>query len=97
MKPTFNQWLQIAGHPYNEKRGERTAVCTEGLLINVAAQLSDLEDYRVWAVCGPFTEIVAYQPKTGAKCHCRPGIQRDNCQRCEGTGQVIDFAKIRAR
>lgn len=39
----------------------------------------------------------AYQPKTGAKCGCRPGQQRDNCPRCEGTGEVIDFAAIRAR
>jgi hypothetical protein len=38
-----------------------------------------------------------YQPKTGAKCGCRPGQQRDNCPRCEGTGEVIDFAAIRAR
>lgn len=36
-----------------------------------------------------------YQPKTGAKCTCRPGVQRDNCPNCEGTGWVIDFAKIR--
>lgn len=37
-----------------------------------------------------------YQPKTGQRCHCRPGIQRDNCPDCEGTGQRIDFAAIRA-
>jgi hypothetical protein len=36
-----------------------------------------------------------YQPKTGAKCSCRPGIQRDNCPSCEGTGWVIDFKLIR--
>ena len=38
-----------------------------------------------------------YQPKTGAKCSCRPGVQRDNCPTCEGTGWRIDFAAIRAR
>jgi hypothetical protein len=38
-----------------------------------------------------------YQPKTGAACGCRPGQQRDNCARCEGTGNVIDFDAIRAR
>jgi hypothetical protein len=37
-----------------------------------------------------------YQPRTGQRCGCRPGIQRDNCQRCEGTGWVIDFRAIRA-
>ena len=36
-----------------------------------------------------------YQPKTGAPCACKPGRQRDNCSTCEGTGWVIDFAKIR--
>jgi len=36
-----------------------------------------------------------YQPKTGAKCSCRPGVQRDNCPSCEGTGMVVDFRTIR--
>lgn len=39
----------------------------------------------------------AYQPKTGMPCACRPGVQRDNCPACEGTGWQIDFAAIRAR
>lgn len=38
-----------------------------------------------------------YQPKTGQPCHCKPGQQRDNCPDCEGTGQRVDFAAIRAR
>ena len=38
-----------------------------------------------------------YQPKTGARCGCKPGVHRDNCPECEGTGMVIDFAAIRAR
>ncbi len=37
----------------------------------------------------------AYQPKTGARCTCQAGRQRDNCARCEGTGMVIDHAKVR--
>ena len=36
-----------------------------------------------------------YQPKTGVKCSCKKGIERDNCARCEGTGMQIDFKKIR--
>jgi hypothetical protein len=36
-----------------------------------------------------------YQPKTGAKCSCRRGVERDNCPTCEGTGFVIDFAALR--
>lgn len=38
-----------------------------------------------------------YQPKTGEKCSCKRGIERDNCPECEGTGEKIDFKKIRAR
>lgn len=38
-----------------------------------------------------------YQPKTGARCACRPGMERDNCAACEGTGRRIDFAAIRNR
>jgi hypothetical protein len=38
-----------------------------------------------------------YQPKIGQPCYCKPGIQRDNCPACEGTGQRIDFEAIRAR
>ncbi len=37
----------------------------------------------------------AYQPKTGARCTCKAGRQRDNCARCEGTGMVIDHAEVR--
>lgn len=45
---------------------------------------------------GPVSGTI-YQPKTGQPCACRPGVQRDNCPACEGTGQRIDFAAIRAR
>ena len=38
-----------------------------------------------------------YQPKTGQPCSCKRGVERDNCPACEGTGQRIDFAAIRAR
>jgi len=38
-----------------------------------------------------------YQSKTGQKCSCRPGVYRDNCPNCEGTGWVIDFKAIRVR
>jgi hypothetical protein len=36
----------------------------------------------------------AYTPRTEARCTCRRGIERDNCPTCEGTGWVIDFARI---
>ncbi len=45
----------------------------------------------------PAEQNSGYQPKTGQPCHCKPGIQRDNCPDCEGTGQQIDFAAIRTR
>ena len=40
---------------------------------------------------------MVYQPKTGAKCSCKRGVQRDNCPACEGTGWQINFAAIRLR
>lgn len=49
---------------------------------------------RVNRILGNVNE---YQPKTGAPCSCRPGIMRDNCAACEGTGLQIDFAAIRNR
>ena len=36
------------------------------------------------------------QPKTGERCNCKPGIHRDNCGACEGTGWRIDFRAIHA-
>ena len=38
-----------------------------------------------------------YQPKTGQKCFCKRGIERDNCSNCEETGFVIDFKAIREK
>jgi hypothetical protein len=38
-----------------------------------------------------------YSPKTGARCSCKRGVQRDNCPACEGTGWEINFAAIHAR
>lgn len=46
---------------------------------------------------GEVMDKFEYQPKTGAKCSCKRGVERDNCPTCEGTGWVIDFARIRAR
>jgi hypothetical protein len=40
---------------------------------------------------------MSYQPKTGEACHCKRGVQRDNCPDCEGTGMRIDFARIRLK
>lgn len=53
--------------------------------INIPVEFVDYETGQGW------------QPKTGAKFGCRRGIARDNCPNCEGTGHVIDFAKIRAQ
>lgn len=36
-------------------------------------------------------------PPTLGPCTCKRGQQRDNCPQCEGTGQRIDFAALRAR
>jgi hypothetical protein len=49
------------------------------------------------AICKDCDVEEEYQPKTGQACSCKPGQERDNCPSCEGTGQRIDFAKIRAK
>jgi hypothetical protein len=38
-----------------------------------------------------------YQPKTGNKCGCKRGIERDNCPACGGMGLQIDFKAVRER
>ena len=43
------------------------------------------------------TKHTSYQPKKGPRCSCKPGVHRDNCPNCEGTGWVIDFKRIRDR
>ena len=32
---------------------------------------------------------------TGRPCTCKPGLHRDNCPQCEGSGKEIDFAAMR--
>ena len=41
--------------------------------------------------------MAEYQPKTGERCGCKRGVQRDNCPECEGTGWRINFRMIRER
>lgn len=59
------------------------------------------QERRVDAVLAKVNKLLGnvheYQPRTGAKCGCRRGQDRDNCSNCEGTGQVIDFRAIRNR
>jgi hypothetical protein len=33
---------------------------------------------------------------TKGSCSCRPGIERDNCPNCEGTGVAIDWQRYHA-
>ena len=42
-------------------------------------------------------QSVGWSPRTGQQCGCRPGIYRDNCPACEGTGWMIDFRAIHER
>jgi hypothetical protein len=55
-------------------------------------------DHSEYHVMLPRTEGIrpGYAPSTGIKCHCRLGLERDNCPDCEGSGFRVDFAKIRA-
>lgn len=70
----------------------------EGCIIKTAQFgmmfVADLEDMKMEDLSQP---AKPYQPRTGARCGCRRGVERDNCPNCEGTGFVIDFAAIRAR
>ena len=36
-------------------------------------------------------------PMTGTACHCKPGLHRDNCPDCEGTGRRIDWKEYHRR
>lgn len=60
-------------------------------------EAEDLGDAILAKVNTLLGNVHKYQPKTGAKCGCRQGVQRDNCPNCEGTGYVIDFQAIRNR
>lgn len=79
-----------------ELEGERLAVayCNGDIESDSYEKRSDRFLARVNKVLGNVHE---YQPKTGAKCGCRRGIERDNCPSCEGTGHLIDFRAIRNR
>ena len=57
-------------------------------------QFSEIERF---AKSEGWINSVGYQPKTGQSCHCKPGVHRDNCPDCEGTGQCIDFEAIREK
>ena len=35
-------------------------------------------------------------PLTGDACYCRPGVERDNCPQCEGTGREINWTAFHA-
>ena len=64
------------------ENGEKLDAALDAIMAKVNALLGNVHEY---------------QPKTGARCTCRPGIARDNCAACEGTGWKIDFAAIRNR
>jgi hypothetical protein len=36
-------------------------------------------------------------PRTGLHCACRPGVERDNCSLCEGSGWEIDWRVYHAQ
>lgn len=61
----------------------------------------DERDKRVAAVLVKVNKLLGnvheYQPKTGAPCGCRRGVERDNCPNCEGTGRALNFSAIRNR
>lgn len=86
--------LETQGNPvFGHQRMTKTELVNQLEAILVAIKLARGEHHGgAWPL-----EAKPYQPKTGEPCHCRPGIERDNCPQCEGTGMRIDFAAIRAR
>jgi len=66
---------------------------------NFAKAKDDLQSAIVEKLKGRMKKEMTeqYQPKTGSACSCQKGKQRDNCPRCEGTGSVVDFKKIREK
>lgn len=74
--------LRLCNGPEYAGGYEEVDALTDAILAKVNALLGNVHEY---------------QPKTGARCTCRPGIERDNCAACEGTGRKIDFAAIRNR
>ena len=74
--------LRLCNGPEYAGGYEEVDALTDAILAKVNALLGNVHEY---------------QPKTGARCTCRPGIARDNCAACEGTGRKIDFAAIRNR
>ena len=55
---TLSEWMRLVGNPYSEMRGQRKAVNTQLLTPVAINYLFCLSDYKVWAVCGPFIELV---------------------------------------
>ena len=88
---TIRTYNNFAEEPFTARQiAELASFCKRS---NPAFKLERWLDY-IAGKCGPNGGRV-YQPKTGERCHCRPGMERDNCPDCEGTSWKIDFKKIR--
>jgi len=77
-----------------------TVTSWDGAVLTVGCHgIPRAELERIAAVLGLPGALPAPRPAvpTLGPCSCRPGQDRDNCPACEGTGQRIDFAALRAR
>jgi hypothetical protein len=84
------------------RRLEREAHDIGMMLSNGPERPPDVVDAHCSAVLENVNRLLGnwrqdHPPRTGAKCFCKRGVQRDNCPECEGTGWKIDFVKLRAR
>lgn len=50
--------LREIGNPFTEFRGQRIAVCAHTLTEQQRARLWDAQDHAVYAVAGPFVELI---------------------------------------
>ena len=82
--------VQVAVIPVNMDRDEARLVADKG----EQRERDKLRDARRDAKLGKLRAPAMIY--TGAPCSCKPGMERDNCPACEGTGRALDFAAIRA-
>jgi len=87
MKPraTVSPWKHSKHHAVHDGL-ELVAVCVNHKGAAAVAELVDLANGF------PIREKTP--PLNGYPCHCKPGVHRDNCPDCEGTGHAIDWKEF---
>ena len=82
--PAMYEALKAVYAVLNVKENFRPGSQTVGAIELAEAALAQADDER-----RPMIRAI----KTPWPCHCKKGIQRDNCPQCEGTGKIIIFRR----